>query len=114
MNTKLNNDPNWLELAQKTNWSVSGLAKACGVSVRTLELHFLKKLNCSPKAWLLQQRQQQALPLLRAGSSVKETAATLGYKSGYHLSRDFKKHWGYCPSQIDKYYQKIQNFAFRR
>lgn len=32
MNTKLNQNPNWLELAKKANWSVRKLAVLCNVS----------------------------------------------------------------------------------
>jgi AraC-like DNA-binding protein len=54
-------------------------------------------MGVSPRVWLFEQRQRQALELLRDGSSVKETAIILGYKSPTHFSRDFKKHFGYSP-----------------
>jgi AraC-like DNA-binding protein len=108
MNTKLNHVQNWLELAQKTNWSVSGLAKACGISVRALQLHFHKKFSMAPKVWLVQERQKQAIGLLSDGSCIKETAAQLGYKCAHHFSRDFKRHWGCCPTQIESSEQKLR------
>ena len=51
----------------------------------------------SPKSWLGEQRQLQAIKLLRNGSSVKETAAVLGYKQATNFTRRFKHHWGNCP-----------------
>jgi len=100
MNTKLNHIQNWPERARDTNWSASALARKCGVSVRTLERYFLKRMGKNPKAWLAEQRQHQAIELLRDGSSVKETAATLGYKHSNHFSREFKKCWGHNPASL--------------
>jgi len=99
MNTKLNHVNDWVQLAQKSNWSVTALAKLCRVSVRTLERHFVQTSNLKPKAWMAEMRQKQALELLRDGSSVKETAAWLGYSHNTHFSREFKKVWGFSPSQ---------------
>jgi transcriptional regulator GlxA family with amidase domain len=99
MNSKLNHIQSWSELARQANWSVSALAKKCGVSARTLERYFLKDMGKCPKAWLSEQRQLLASKLLLDGSSVKETAACLGYKNQHHFSRDFKKQYGRPPSQ---------------
>jgi AraC-like DNA-binding protein len=90
---------NWKELAQQTNWSASTLAKECGVSLRTLERHFLKVMGKRPQAWLREQRQDQAIKLLRNGCNVKKTATLLGYKHATHFSREFKKHWGHAPTE---------------
>jgi transcriptional regulator GlxA family with amidase domain len=102
LNTKLNNVQNWQELAPKANWTVAGLAKERNISTRTLELFFLKHFKQTPKNWMADERQKRAFRLLVDGSSVKETAAELGYKHTQHFSRDFKKHWGYCPTKSAK------------
>jgi transcriptional regulator GlxA family with amidase domain len=99
MNTKLNHVQNWSELAQQADWRAATLAKNCDVSLRTLQRYFLKEIGKSPKAWLAEQRQQQAAKLLQGGSSVKEAAASLDYKNPNHLTNEFKKHWGYCPTK---------------
>lgn len=100
MNTRLNHIQNWNDLAQNTKWSVSMMAKVCKVSVRTLQLHFKKQMDTTPKKWLAEHRQKCALNLLRDGSTIKEIAGQLGYKHTTHFSREFKKHWGRCPTQI--------------
>jgi AraC-like DNA-binding protein len=46
-----------------------------------------------------------AVELLRDGSSVKETAAILGYEHATHFSREFKKRWGHSPSAEAKKYK---------
>ena len=98
MNTKLNHIQKWPELALAANWCAATLAKNCGVSLRTLERYFLDEMGKCPKAWLSEQRQQRANELIQDGSSVKETAGSLDYKHSTHLSRDYKGHWGCCPT----------------
>lgn len=91
---------NWPELAPQANWSVTTLAKHCGISARTLRRYFQKHLGISPKAWLAGQRQKLAKELLRSGSLVKETALQLGYQHPETFSREFKKLCGKCPFEI--------------
>ena len=92
MNTRLKylDEQEWLELARCAEWSVGKLAKLCNVSARGLELHFLNKMGKTPKYWLVEQRQKQALKLLRGGLLVKEVAAQLAYKKPHHFSRKFQ------------------------
>jgi AraC-like DNA-binding protein len=52
----------------------------------------------TPGEWLAEQRQHQAIELLRDGSSIKETASSLGYKQQTNFTRRFKEFWGACPS----------------
>jgi AraC-like DNA-binding protein len=99
MNTKLNHNPNWLELAKQANWSAAALAIKCGVSVRTLHRHFCKQMGKNTKVWLDEQRQHQAVKLLCDGSSIKEAASSLGYSQPNNFSRQYKKYWGHLPSQ---------------
>jgi AraC-like DNA-binding protein len=98
MNTKLNQIPNWPELAREAKWSASALAKQCGVSVRTLHRHWVKQMGKNTKTWLAEQRQQHANELLCNGFSIKETAFYLGYKQQSNFTRKYKSHWGICPS----------------
>jgi transcriptional regulator GlxA family with amidase domain len=100
MNTKLNQNPNWLELAKQAKWCVKKLAVLCNVSTRTMERHFVKTMGKSPKLWMEDQRQRQAIELLRNGASVKETSGHLGYRHAGNFSRDFKERWGHSPSSL--------------
>ena len=99
MNRHLNQIQNWPEMARQAGYSTSKLAKSCGVSLRTLERHFLKEMGKTPKSWLMEQRHQKAAGLLNEGKSVKETAKLLDFKHSNHLTNAFKKHWGSCPSE---------------
>jgi AraC-like DNA-binding protein len=100
MPTPLTQIKNWPELARQANGSVTALAKQCGVSVRTLERHFLKQMGKSPKVWLIEQQQDDAVEVLKKCTCIKEAAANLGYKHTQHFSRDFKAFWGYCPTEM--------------
>ena len=75
------------------------MAERCGVSVRTLQRHFHGKMGKSPKIWLAEQRQRKAMEFLTQGFSIKQTATELGYQYAAHFSRDFKKMFGYNPSE---------------
>lgn len=100
MNTKLNRNPNWLELAREANWSVEELAKQCGISSRTLYRYFIRRFGKHPRKWIGGQRQIEAIAMLKDGFSVKEVASRLGYKCPETFSREFKRHWGKSPTEI--------------
>src|ERR1700722_19707743 len=65
------------ELAHETHWSTILLARKCGVSVRTLQRHFLKHIRVSPRAWMAEQRQREAVKMLQAGHTVRKRQAIL-------------------------------------
>lgn len=78
---------------------MSGLAKHCGVSVRTLERFFLAAFGDTPRHWLKRLRILKAVEFLRRGHTIKETAFQLGYLEPSHLSREFKRYYGVAPSK---------------
>jgi AraC-like DNA-binding protein len=102
MNYRLNTEQDWLKLGQQANWSVAGVAKLCGSSVRMLQRHFHQTFGESPKTWLKAQRQKKAKELLRDHTTVKETASLVGYANASTFAREFKKQSGQCPSVLVK------------
>jgi AraC-like DNA-binding protein len=100
MNKQLHQIRNWPELAPAAGYRSKTLAGLCKVSVRQLERFFVGKFNKSPHCWLREARLGRAVELLRDGSSVKETAALLGYKAVAHFTRDFKKWSGMSPASF--------------
>jgi AraC-like DNA-binding protein len=90
MSKKLDHVQEWQSLTQRANWSVAKMAKLCNVSVRTLERHFGETLGTTPKAWMAEYRQNQAVELWRKGTTVKEAAALLGYSYPTNLTRKLK------------------------
>lgn len=101
MSNRLDQIQNWPELARQAKWCAATLAKNCGVSLRTLERHFLRKMGKSPKAWLLEQRHQKAKEDLKAGANPKAAAGNAGYDFDnlHNFSRDFKTQIGHCPTK---------------
>ena len=102
MNTKLDQIRDWPQQAKRAGWSVKKLADLCDVSMRVLQRHFTKNMGLTPKAWMKECRQRQAVNLLQASSRMKEKSAELGYKHPAHFSQDFKKHWGCCPTKFNQ------------
>jgi AraC-like DNA-binding protein len=89
MNTRLNQIQNWSALTEQVGWSAALLAKKCGVSLRTLERHFLEKFGKCPRFWIAEQRRSKAIELRRDGWAIKEIAGTLGYEHASNFSRKF-------------------------
>jgi len=67
-----------------------------------------------PKAWLVKQRREMLFELLVSGGTIKETALILNYKHPNHLTNDFKKLWGTCPTDLLTQYREktTKNGAF--
>ena len=91
----------WSQLAHAAKYSVRALAKACGVSVRTLERFFMPTFGHTPRHWLKGLRMQRALDLLRDGSNVSEAADRLGYKYPTQFSAAFKQMHGVPPRNYE-------------
>jgi len=70
MSLKLKHIQDWLELARQASWSATALAKLCGVSTNTLRRHFLQQMRKTPGTWLAEQRQHEAIELLRDGYTI--------------------------------------------
>lgn len=100
MNTTLNHVQDWKLLAQQANWSVKAMAELCGVSESTLRRYFIQTLGKTTKKWISDQRQKQAIELLKDGSSIKETAMQLGFQHPNNFTREFRKQWGRHPSSM--------------
>jgi AraC-like DNA-binding protein len=83
---------------------VDDLAKAAGVSVRTLERLFSEHVGVSP-AWVIRRwRIIEAAEAARAGPASDfpgwaALANDLGYADQSHLVRDFRKHLGLTPGE---------------
>ena len=102
MSSRLDRITDWPKLAQEARYSAMSLAKNCGVSVRQLERYIEKVMRKPPHPWLNYMRQHKALEHLRDGCTVKETAVRLGYKNQANFSREFKKVFGFPPSEHAK------------
>ena len=82
-------------------WKVPELARACGVSRRSLEKHFRYFVGCTPLEFLRAERLREArLRLLRAppGATVASIAAECGYPHLGRFAIAYRGQFGESPS----------------
>lgn len=83
------------------NYSVETLAKQCALSVRGFRDVFTRKMNMSPKKFILKTRMEKANELLLLTSMpISVVAESVGFKDEFYFSRAFKKYFGTAPSHI--------------
>jgi AraC-like DNA-binding protein len=74
------------------------LAVELGVSYSHFRHSFSARLGCSPKQYYLDARLRKTQDLLlNTVKSIKEIAEALGFESAFHLSKQFKAHYGISP-----------------
>jgi len=78
--------------------NIKKLASTIGVSCRQLDRIFKKALQEPPSRAITRFKLKQAIQMLKAGISVKETARSLGYASPSHFSSVFKAVLGTSPT----------------
>lgn len=81
------------------DWSLDELAKKAGMSRTSLAVRFREMLGIPPLAYLTQWRMYLARRELRAGASVSEAAAAVGYSSESAFSNAFKRLMAVAPGQ---------------
>lgn len=87
-------------IIREKGFSVKVLAVYSGLGVRTFERRFREQFRMTPKAWIMRQRMNSALPLLAEGLSNKEVAASLSYTCESNFCRDFKRCYGRAPQEF--------------
>lgn len=88
-----------LHAAPREEWTVTRLARSCGVSRTVLAERFTHLLEQPPMQYLTRWRLQIAAQLLKARDKpVKVVAAEAGYESEFAFSRAFKRVFGLPPA----------------
>lgn len=87
-------------IIRQKGFRVNVLAARVGLGVRTLERRFSEQLRTTPKAWIMRERMSSAPPLLAAGLSNKQVAASLNYTCESNFCRDFKRYFGCAPQEF--------------
>lgn len=88
--------------------TLTSMAKACGVTTRTLIRLFQAKLSISPIQYLINIRLDYAAMLLRQADytyTVKTIAEKCGYRNIPFFSREFKKKFSISPKEYMKKYR---------
>lgn len=82
-------------------WTVAEMAEWLQCSQQHLRRLFLKYTGKTPKEYYLDARLELALSLFRQGDySIGHVAELLNFFDSFHLSKAFKKKFGYPPSAI--------------
>lgn len=87
-----------LAMARQSGYRARALSQALKISPRQLRRYTRDYFGCSPQAWLDQQRLHLAGDLLKEHRCIKSVAFQLGFKRASHFSREFKSHYGVCPT----------------
>lgn len=83
--------------------SMTAVAAACGVSVRTLQEAFRRELDTTPLQWLKTRRLERAHALLSAGGrdvTVTDVAYACGFLHLGEFGAAFKARYGVTPSSV--------------
>ena len=77
--------------------TLGSLAKMVGRSTSFISHNFPQEFGMPLKEYIRRERMTRAQELLKGGSSVKETAAELGFYDEFHFSKEFKKYFSHSP-----------------
>lgn len=77
--------------------TLAALAAEAGIGKFQLLRRFAALYGCTPHAFLLQQRAEQARTLIRQGSSLADAAAATGFADQPHMTRIFTRQFGFTP-----------------
>ena len=87
----------YLETHYADDISLEALSQLTGLSRYHLVRVFKKTVGVPPHAYLRQVRVRRAKALLSRGEAVAQAAAATGFADQSHLSRWFKRFWGFTP-----------------
>lgn len=79
--------------------SLDELGRSVGLSAFHAARLFARETGMPPHAWRNALRVNRSLPLLRAGTSVAETASACGFTDQSHFTRHFRRVFGVSPGR---------------
>ena len=88
----------WRQLARRCAYSPRAAAQLLCISLRQLERNCDWDLHRCPREFFQAQRMAHAAERLAHGEPAKCVALELGYTQISNFSRDFKRHFGQCPT----------------
>jgi len=80
--------------------TLADLATMTGLSKYQVLRRFERAYGLPPHAWLLRQRAERARVLIRDGSSLTTAAAAAGFADQSHMTRVFRRLYGYTAGTL--------------
>jgi AraC-like DNA-binding protein len=77
--------------------SLAEMAAMSGLSRYQVLRRFAATYGMPPHAWLLSRRAEYALRRIRGGEGLAEAAAASGFADQSHMTRAFRRHYGFTP-----------------
>jgi AraC-like DNA-binding protein len=100
MSKRLDGVEDWVALATEWDFQVKKIAKALGVSDRTLRRHFQASLGISAREWRDRARLEIALTRLRAGEQLKSVSGDTKFKHRQAAAAFIKRQTGSSPRDL--------------
>lgn len=89
-----------MEANLEKDLALADLAAAACLSRYHFIRVFARATGLTPHAWLMQLRAQRAREMIAGGRDIAEAAARTGFADQSHLTRTFRRLWGYTPGQM--------------
>jgi len=84
------------------NFGLTRLAAAMEISERQVQRKLKSLAACTPSKYLRKYRLEQALPYLRQGEPIGETASKVGFASQSYFTSCFKARYGLTPTEFQQ------------
>ncbi|CZF84300.1 AraC family transcriptional regulator [Grimontia marina] len=89
----------YIEQNFERNLAIEEIASVAGMSASTLHEHFKQVTTVSPMQYVKSLRLHKARSMLSSGYQVAEVCYEVGYSSPSQFSREFKRYFGFTPSE---------------
>jgi AraC-like DNA-binding protein len=106
--SRLDKITDWAFEARKAKYSVKIVAQNVNVSTRYINRYFHEYLGTSIGQLLHCWRMEEIERLLHSSQEVKQICAAIGWNSVFHLTREFKKHFGIGPAEYRRKIQRLK------
>lgn len=80
--------------------TVESVSQGLGVSIRTMQRHFLARNLPPPDFWRLLARARRAAGMLPFAAPLAEIASECGFSDQAHMTRDLVRWFGLTPAQL--------------
>ncbi len=89
----------YIEQHFEQDLDIQSIAGVAGMSASTLHEHFKQVTTVSPMQYVKSLRLHKARSMLSSGFKIAEVCYGVGYSSPSQFSREFKRFFGFTPSE---------------